>query len=184
MQVEGNLREIQVRFAGDAPPSAPTLYRTLANVDRRLTIVGMIPADDRVAASMATQNMVAKVSSIFGLLALALAAVGLYGLVSYMTTQRKHEIGIRMALGASKSEVRRLVLGNTARLVAVGVGLGTPAALALAGLLSGLLFQVEPYDPVVFALGLGVLAAVTMTAGYLPARRAARVNPIKALRFE
>jgi predicted permease len=184
MQVDGSLREIQVRIAGGASASASTLYRALSEVDRRLSIVGMVTADERVAASMATQNMVAKVSSIFGLLALALAAVGLYGLISYMTTQRRQEIGIRMALGASKSEVRRLVLGNTARLVAVGVGLGTPAALALAGLLSGVLYQVEPYDPIVFALGLGVLAAVTMTAGYLPARRAARVNPIKALRTE
>ena len=151
-QVEQNLREIQVRTAGDVSAVASTLYRALADVDRRLAIVGMMTARDRVDASLATENMVARVSSVFGLLALALAAVGLCGLVAYMTTQRTQEIGIRMALGAGRRDVRRLVLGNTVRLVALGAGLGIPAALALARLLSDLLYQVEPYDPVVLSL--------------------------------
>ena len=103
----------------------------------------MMTAHDRVDASLATENMVAKLSSIFGLVALALAAVGLSGLVAYMTAQRTQEIGVRMALGAGTREVRRLVLGNTIRLVALGAGIGIPAALALARLLSGLLYQVE-----------------------------------------
>ena len=123
-------------------------------------------------------------SSAFGLVALALAAVGLYGLVAYVTAQRTQEIGIRMALGAGTREVRRLVLGNTIRLVTLGAVIGIPAALALARLLSGLLYQVEPYDPVVLSLSLGVLVCVALVAGYLPAQRAARVDPIKALRAE
>ena len=89
-----------------------------------------------------------------------------------------------MALGAGTREVRRLVLGNTIRLVALGAVIGIPAALALPRLLSGLLYQVEPYDPVVLSLGLGVLVGVALVAGYLPAQRAARVDPIKALRAE
>ena len=147
-QVERNLSEVQVRTTGDASAAASTLYRALADVDRRLAIVGMTTARDRVDASFATQNTVARLSSIFGLLALTLAAVGLCGLVTYATAQRTREIGVRMALGASRREVRRLVLGNTLRLVALGAGLGLPAALVLARLVSGLLHQVVPYDPV------------------------------------
>jgi len=89
-----------------------------------------------------------------------------------------------MALGAGRREVRRLVMGNTMRLVALGAGIGIPVALASARLLSGLLYQVEPYDPVVVSLSLGVLVCVALLAGYLPAQRAGRVDPIKALRAE
>jgi predicted permease len=183
-QFERTLTEIQVRTAGDASAVALTLYRALATVDRRLAIVGMMTARDRVDASLATENMVARVSSIFGFLALALAAVGLCGLVAYMTTQRTHEIGIRMALGADRRDVRRLVLGNTIRLVALGAAFGTPAALTVARLLSSLLYQVEPYDVIVLSLSLGLLASVAFVAGFLPAYRAVRLDPVKALRVE
>ena len=183
-QVQRNLGELQVRTAGDPSAIASSLYRALADVDRRLAIVGMTTARDRLAASLATEHLVATVSSTFGLLALALGAVGLYGLVAYMTAQRTQEIGIRMALGAGTLDVRRLVLGNTVRLAALGAAIGIPAALAVAPLLSGLLYQVQPYDPVVVSLSLGVLASVAVVAGYLPARRASRVDPITALRAE
>ena len=183
-QVDRSLHELQVRTTGDASAVASTVFRALADVDRRLAIVGMMTAHDRVAASLATENMVAKLSSVFGLVALALAAVGLSGLIAYMTAQRTQEIGIRMALGAGTREVRRLVLGNTIRLVALGAAIGIPAALALAQLLSGLLYQVEPHDPVVLSLSLAVLVCVALVAGYLPAQRAAHVDPIKALRAE
>lgn len=184
MQCERNLGEIEVRTSVDTSAIASTLYRALADVDSRLAIVGMMTARDRIDASLATQNMVARVSSVFGLLALVLAAVGLSGLVAYMTKQRTKEIGIRMALGAGRRDVRRLVLSNTVRLVVLGAALGLPAALALAHVLSGVLYQVGPYDPLVFALSLAVLASVALLAGYLPAQRAAGVDPIKALRYE
>ena len=183
-QGERRVGEIQVRTTGDISAVAGTLYRALSDVDRRLTIVGMMTARDRVDASLATPNMVARVSSVFGLLALVLAAVGLGGLVAFMTTQRTQEIGIRMALGAGRRDVRRLVLANTLRPVAVGTALGIPAALVLAKVLSGLLYQVEPFDPVVLSLSLGILAVAALVAGYLPSRRAVRVDPIEALRVE
>ncbi len=179
-----SLNEIQVRTAGDVAAVVPTLYRELTGVDRRLTVVAMMTARDRVDHSMAAESLVAAVSSAFGLLALALAAVGLCGLVAYMTSQRTHEIGVRMALGARGAEVRRLVLGNSLRLVLLGVALGVPAALALAQVVSGLLYEVEPFDPIVLAASASTLLAVAVVAALVPAARAARVDPMKALRAE
>ena len=178
------LGEIQVRADGDVAAVASSVYRTLAHADRRLAIVGMTTAPERVSASLAIQDAVARTSSVFGLLALALAGVGLSGLVGYMTAQRTPEIGVRLALGARSRDVRRLVLGDTFRLVAFGAALGIPAALVLGRLISGLLYGVEGHDPAVFSLSLGLLAAVAFAAGYLPAARAARVDPAVALRNE
>ena len=183
-QVAQNLSEIQVRTVGDPTAVAATIYRELAGVDRRVAIVGMTQARDRVDASLVAERMIAKLSAVFGLLALALAGVGLYGLVAYMTTQRRGEIGIRMALGAGRRDVRRLVLRDTVMLVALGAGLGIPAALAGAQLLSKLLYQVGPSDPIAVSLSIGALACVAIVAGYLPARRATQVDPAKALRAE
>ena len=183
-QADQAMREIQVRTAGDPAATAPALYRTLSGFDRRLTIVGMTTARDRVDASLASHDTVARVSAVFGILALALAAIGLAGLVGYVTAQRTHEIGIRVALGAASRDVRRLVLGHSIRLVLVGASVGMAAALAVARLLSGLLFEVHPYDPPVLSLSLGVLVSVTVMAGYLPAARAARIDPVTALRSE
>jgi len=183
-QVAQNLNEIQVRTVGDPAAVAATIYRELAGVDRRVAIVGMMHARDRVDASLVAERMIAKLSAVFGLLALTLAGVGLYGLVAYMTTQRRGEIGIRMALGAGRRDVRRLVLRDTVMLVAVGAGLGIPAALAGARLLSKLLYQVGPSDPAAVSLSIGALACVAIVAGYLPARRATQVDPANALRAE
>ncbi|MGH8636882.1 MAG: ABC transporter permease, partial [Burkholderiales bacterium] len=183
-QTGQNLREIQVRTAGDPSAAAATIYRELAAVDRRVAIVGVVQARDRVAASMMAETMIAKLSAAFGLLALALAGIGLYGLVAYMTIQRTGEIGLRMALGAERRDVRRLVLRDTVRLAALGAAIGIPAALAASRLLSNLLYQVGPSDPVAVSLSIVALSCVVIVAGLLPARRAAHVDPANALRAE
>jgi putative ABC transport system permease protein len=121
---------------------------------------------------------------LFAGLALLLAAVGIYGVMSYLVTQRTSEIGVRMALGASPSDVLRLVLGHSARLLVVGVVLGILATLASGKLLASIVFHVKPNDPALIAAITLLLGVVALLASYLPARRAARVDPMVALRHE
>ena len=113
-----------------------------------------------------------------------LAAIGLYGLISYTVSQRTHELGVRVALGAARSEIIRLVLGQGLRLAAVGAAAGLAGAFATTRLVASLVKNVEPNDPVTFALVTIVLLAAALIAAYLPARRAARVDPMVALRAE
>jgi predicted permease len=183
-QHEQNLAEIQVRTAADPTALAATIHRELAAVDGRLAIVGMIEARDQVDASLTPERLIAKLSATFGFLALALTAVGLYGLIAYATAHRAGEIGIRMALGAQRRHVRRLVLGDTVKLVAFGTVIGIPIALGGAHLIASQLYQVKPTDSSVVAMSIAVLSFAALLAGYLPARRAARVDPVVALRAE
>jgi predicted permease len=183
-QYDQSLRELEIRTAGAPAAVAAALHRELGGVDGRLAIVGMIQLRDQVDASLVAERLIAKLSATFGLLALALAAVGLYGVVAYVTTQRTGEIGVRMALGAGRREVRWLVLRDTLRLVAVGVAIGIPAALGGARLLGSQLYEVAPTDPLALFVGLVTLSIAAVLAGYLPARRAARVDPVVALRAE
>ncbi len=149
-----------------------------------MAIVRDMTLRGQVDWSLAAEQMIANLSAIFGLLALLLAAVGLYGVVAYLTAQRTAEIGIRMALGADRGDVRRLVLGDTIRLAAVGVAIGLPAALGGARLLAGQLYEIGPNDPPSLAIGIITLTITALVAGYLPARRAVRVDPTIALRSE
>jgi putative ABC transport system permease protein len=133
---------------------------------------------------MAPRRMNLMLISIFSASALVLGAVGLYGVMSYFVGQRRSEIGVRIALGAQRRDVLRLIIGNGMRLAIAGIAIGLFGALALMRLLTSLLYEVSATDPAVYAAISLLLIAVALCASYLPARRAAGINPIQALRYE
>ena len=137
-----------------------------------------------IEESIVRDRLLATLSGFFGLLALLLASIGLYGILSYGVASRTNEIGIRMALGARSRDVLSLVLREALLLVLVGVAVGLPAVFAATRFASTLLFGLTPTDPVSLSLAALLMFAVAMTAGYLPARRATKVDPLVALRYE
>jgi ABC-type antimicrobial peptide transport system permease subunit len=152
--------------------------------DESIPIVNASALTKLVDRTIARERMIARVSSFFGVLALLLASVGLYGVLSYSITRRTRDIGIRMALGAASGRVQRGVLRETMTLVAIGLGIGVPAALVCGRLIRSALFGLEPFDAASLSLAVFVILAVGLLAGYLPARRASRVDPLVALRWE
>jgi predicted permease len=178
------LRELEVRTAGDPTAVVSVLRRELAGVDPRVPVLGPLSLRERVDASIAGERLIAKLSAGFGALALGLASIGLYGVMAYVVARRTAEIGIRMALGARRADVRRLVLRDTLALVLGGMLIGLPAALAAGRLLSSQLYGLTWRDPFAIMAGLSMLSAAALAAAYLPARRAARVDPLVALRYE
>ena len=170
----------------DATAMLGTVRRELRQVDERLPIVAartMIEHRDRSLTEWGVRAA-ATIFSAFGLLALLLATIGVYGLKAYDVSRRTREIGIRMALGATAANVQRLVLREGIRTTVIGLVLGLLMAAGLGKLVSGLLYQVSPFDPIVLAAASGVLCAAAMLASYVPARRATRVVPLDALRSE
>jgi len=134
--------------------------------------------------SLLRERLMATLSGFFGLLAALLATIGLYGVMSYMVARRTNEIGIRMALGADRTNVLSMVLREGGTLLAAGLVVGTGLAVLAGRFASAMLFGLQPHDPLTLALAMGVLSAVAVAASYLPARRASRLDPIVALREE
>jgi len=180
----GNPNYVALRAVGNPMGISAALRRELQAADPKLSVVEITTLSAQVDASLVQERLVATISGFFGLLALLLSCVGLYGVISYLVSRRTAEIGIRLALGAQPRDVRCLVLRETLLLVLVGIAIGLPAALAATRLTRSILFGLTPTDPATFAAAILLLMTVEILAGYLPARRAARLHPMVALRHE
>lgn len=175
---------LAVRVADDPLSFVQKVKEAVWRADPEQSVFDIRTMEERVAATIWQQRLSGVVMALFALLALTLAAVGVYGVMSYAVSQRTREIGVRIALGARGVDVLRMTLGEAMRLVMIGGGIGLAAALALTRAMASLLYGVSASDPATFAAALSLLVVVALVACYLPARRAARVDPMIALRSE
>ncbi len=173
-----------VRGSGEPLAQVGALRDSVRRIDPDIPVTRISSMDGLVAASLAQRRFSMILLSIFAGVALLLAAVGIYGVISYSVSQRVHEIGVRMALGAERRDVRRMVVRTGVQLAAVGVLIGLVASFGLTRMMSSIVFGVSTSDPLTFAAIAAVLGGVAVLASYLPARRATRVDPIVALRYE
>jgi putative ABC transport system permease protein len=176
--------EVVVRSTLGVADIASAIRQETASIDKGLPVTEIEALSEAVSASVAAPRFRTWVLGLFGAMALALAAVGIFGVVSYSVSRRTQEIGIRMALGATPGNVGRLVIGESAKLVLLGLAVGVPASLVLTRFLSTLLFGVHSTDPITFTGVALLLVLVALVAAYIPARRAMRVEPTVALRYE
>ncbi len=172
------------RTASISGDIANAIRQGAEKVESSAALFDVRPMEEIVARSISTQRLTMFLLSIFSALALVLSAVGIYGVISYLTGQRTHEIGVRVALGASSRDVMRMVLGQGLRITLIGVGIGLAAAFGFTRLITTLIYGVGATDPLTFAAVAILLSAVAAFACYIPARRAVRVDPIVALRYE
>jgi putative ABC transport system permease protein len=178
------LYNIVIWAPGNPPGMEERVRKTLASVDPNLVLYGVDPYANVVSADFQQENMIATLTTLFGVLGLALAAIGLYGVMAYSVEQRTSEIGVRMALGADRGDVVKMVLRGTFSQIGIGLALGIPAAILAGKLMSDQLFGVKPWDPVMLTLATLLLGVAALLASVIPARRAAGVEPMVALRNE
>jgi predicted lysophospholipase L1 biosynthesis ABC-type transport system permease subunit len=175
---------VVVRTAGDPRAVASGVQRVIRNQDSLIGIPEAATMREILDSAVAPRRFLTWLGMLFALAATCLAALGLYGVVSLAAARRRHEIGVRMALGAREGEVVRMVVSSAVALALAGVAAGLAGALAVTRLLASLLYDVRPADPASFAIVSMVLTGVAVLASFIPARRAARVDPLAAIRYE
>ncbi len=173
-----------VRTPLPAREAFSAVRRTVTSLDRNLPVYNLRTIESTIDASLLNKRLVASLSALFGALATLLAVIGLYGVMAYTVEQRTREIGIRVALGAQRSNVVWLVMREVVAMVGIGFAIGLPAAWVSSKLVTSLLYGIQPNDPIAIAVPMAVLASVALLAGYVPAFRASRVDPLRALHYE
>jgi predicted permease len=173
-----------VRTARDASAEAPAVLRAVAQVDGRLSLSGVKTLNDQMDDSLVQERLVASLAGLFGILAVLLASVGLYGVMAYTVSRKTNEIGIRMALGSGRIQIAGMILREALLMVLAGFVMGIPAAMATARLIRSQLYGLGPYDPMTMLFAVSVMTGVAVLACYPPATRAMRIDPMAALRYE
>lgn len=178
----GNI--ILVRTVGDPAMTTRAVRSALRSVDLNLPILNIRTIQEHLDTFTSSETLISRLTTTFAILAVLLSAIGLYGVMSFNVARRTNEIGIRMALGASNSGVQWMVLRESLWLLAIGLAIGLPATLLVARFLRSQLYQMSPFDPVVFVAATIGIAVVTIVSTWLPSRRAASIDPMVALRYE
>jgi len=178
------INSMTLRFSTPPQNVDSMVRRTLADIDPNLTITDLHSLDYQVSDNFTQERLIARLTTLFGLLALILAGVGLYGITSYAVARRTSEIGLRMALGADRGKVVQMVLHGAFVQVGIGLVIGIPIAILGGRFMASQLFQVRAWDPVSMGIAIAVLSLAAALAGFIPARRAASIEPMEALRIE
>jgi ABC-type antimicrobial peptide transport system permease subunit len=174
----------EVRTKGDPTGLVDAIRGAVESIDKDLPLIDVRTEKEQIDATLAPERSFTFVTSGFGMVALLLAGIGVYGLMASAVARRVNEIGVRMALGARADQVLRMVLGEVMALALTGIGVGLGAALLLTRFLNSMLFGLKPTDPLTLASAALLLLAVAMLAGWTPARRASHIQPVQALRHE
>jgi ABC-type antimicrobial peptide transport system permease subunit len=182
--LRGWVSALELHVAGRPENLEPAVRKAIGDVDPNLTVMRIVSFGEQVARNFNQERLIARLAELFGVVALVLACVGLYGVTAYAVARRTNEIGIRMALGADRRNVLRSVLRSVLAQVGLGLVFGIPVALAGGRVLAGQLYGLRSYDPITIGYATAILVGFAVLAALIPARRATRVDPMVALRCE